>query len=245
MYIMDFLGMLGIPLVPVHRFPENAPVIFLPAQAAADPDLLDHVNKAGARGAQLILTTNLLIASRRGDELARMAGVDPNLQSRPMRAQLAPESQGEKIAIDLESPIEGKAGHGNIVCTSGDRKVALLIVDETPQSRIALLNTHTYSQADFDAVGEVLLCPRPPGLISLEGPPLAALRKAFRGATSPIFDGPSGVTFHPFWATGDAGFVVQNFNAQPASVTVGLRNLTIPARGRVWVQEAQRETPSP
>jgi hypothetical protein len=46
MFIMDFLGMLGIPLVPVHKFPTDAPVIFLPAQAAADPDLPDHFIKA-------------------------------------------------------------------------------------------------------------------------------------------------------------------------------------------------------
>ena len=277
MYIMDFLGMLGIPLVPVHRFPENAPVIFLPAQAAADPDLLDHVNKAGARGAQLILTTNLLIASRRGDELARMARVDPNLQSKPMRAQLAPESQGEKIAIDLESPIEGKAGHGNIVCTSGDRKVALLIVDETPQSRIALLNTHTYSQADFDAVGEVLLCPRPLGLLAIQGPALTALREAFGNGTAALqelgiaaFDGPSCVTFHPFGSSGQSGCIIQNFNDRPVNVTVTVQarkgtpgqfaeafsgkpipirtaqagnrtalDLTVPARGRVWVRGVQ------
>ena len=48
MYIMDFLGMLGIPLVPVHKFPESAPVIFLPAQSASDPYLLNHIKKARA-----------------------------------------------------------------------------------------------------------------------------------------------------------------------------------------------------
>ncbi len=236
MYIMDFLGMLGIPLVPVHRFPENSPVIFLPAQAAADPNLLDRVNKARSRGAQLILTANLLIAYRRGDELARMAGVDPNIQSKPMRAQLAGESQSEKAAIDLESPIEGKAGPGNIVCTSGDKKLSLLTVNQTPPrllaedksgGRVALLNTHTYSQADFDAVGEVLLCPRPLGLLAMDGPALAALREAFgNGAAAlqelgiPTFDGPNCVTFHPFGSSGRAGCVIQNFNDEPVNVTV-------------------------
>ena len=230
MYIIDFLGMLGIPLVPVHRFPENAPVIFLPAQAAADPNLIDHVNKARNRGAQLILTTNLLIASRRSGELARMAGVDPNVQSKPMRAQLAQESQNEKAAIDLESPIEGKAGPGNIVCTSGDKKFSLLIVNETPRGRVALLNTHTYSQADFDAVHEVLLCPRPLGLLAMDGPALAALREAFgNGAAAlqelgiPTFDGPSCVTFHPFGSSGRTGCVIQNFNDGPVNVTIALQ----------------------
>jgi len=230
MYIMDFLGMLGIPLVPVHRFPENAPVIFLPAQAAADPNLLDHVSKARNRGAQLILTTNLLIASRRSGELARMAGVDPNIQSEPMRAQLAGESQTEKAAIDLESPIEGKAGPGNIVCTSGDKKLSLLTVNETPRGRVALLNTHTYSQADFDAVHEVLLCPRPLGLLAMDGAVLAALREAFgNGAAAlqklgiPAFDGPNCVTFHPFGSSGGAGCVIQNFNDGPVNVTITLQ----------------------
>ena len=149
------------------------------------------------------------------------------------------------MTVDLEAPLETTARSGDVVCTAGGKTLLLLRTVSTPSGSISLLNTHTYNQADFDAVGEVLLCPRPLGLLSLDGPPLAALRKAFRGATSPIFDSPSGVTFHPFSATGDAGFMVQNFNAQEASVTAGTRHVTIPARGRVWVQDAQRETLSP
>ena len=48
MYLMDFLGMLGIPIVPVYQFPEEAPVVLLPTQAASDPDLLTHVHNARA-----------------------------------------------------------------------------------------------------------------------------------------------------------------------------------------------------
>lgn len=228
MYIMDFLGMLGIPLIPVHTFPKKAPVIFLPAQSAADPNLMDHVTKARDRGAQLIVTTNLLIASRHDDKLARMVGVNPNIQSRPIRAQLAQDTQSEDITIDLESSIEGKAGPGNIVCMAGDKKLALLMVNETPRGGIALLNTHTYSQADFDAVGEVLLCPRPLGLLDLEGAALSALREAFGNNTAvlskvgiPSFDGPGCVTFHPLDSSGSC--VVQNFNDRPVDVTVSMQ----------------------
>ncbi len=98
MYIMDFLGMLGIPIIPVHEFPEDAPVIFLPAQAAADPDLLGKIKTARARGARLIFTTSLLIASAQGDELAQMAGVNPDLRSKPIRAMLAQESGSKGVA---------------------------------------------------------------------------------------------------------------------------------------------------
>ncbi len=262
MYIMDFIGMLGVPLIPVHTFPRSAPVIFLPAQAAADPNLLAHVNQARKRGAQLILTTSLLIACRDG-KLAQMAGIDPNIQSEPVRARLA-GTNGTDVTVDLESPIEGRAGRGNILCTFGDKQLALLTVSETPSGRIALLNTHTYSQADFDAAGEVLLCPRPLGLLEINGPALSTLRTAFGGAA---FEGPSCVTYHPFGPAGSGNCVIQNFNETAVNVTVAVRiqgdkpgrfvdgfsgqpigaraaksdsrvilNLSIPARGRVWVQ---------
>ena len=264
MYIMDFLGMLGIPLVPVHKFPSDAPVIFLPAQAAADPDLMGHVNKALTKGAQLVITTNLLIASPDGYELARMVGVDPNIQSRPTSARLMQENGKENVIIDLESPIEGKITPGNVVCTSGDKQLVLLQVSKTPHGRIALLNTHTYSQTDFDAVGEVLLCPRPLGLLELNGPELSAFRKAFGGTD---FDGPNCVTYHPFGPACSGNCVIQNFNDTSVNVRVSVNidkdkpgkfieafsqkpipirttgsennislDLTIPARSRIWIR---------
>jgi len=273
MYIMDFLGMLGIPLVTVHKFPTEAATIFLPAQAAADPDLLSHINKARSKGAELIFTTNLLIASPDGDKLAGMVGLGTDIESNPIRGRLIQQSGKTDIYIDLESPIEDDAGPRNIVCTSGDKQLALLTVRETASGRIALrkeslglLNTHTYSQADFDAVGEVLLCPKPLGLLDINGPALSALREAF-GITT--FDGPSCVTYHPF--DSDRGnCVIQNFNDEPVDIVVtarsrkdesdkfidaftqklisirktGIKNkivlqLTIPARGRIWIRCAE------
>jgi hypothetical protein len=271
MYLMDFLGMLGIPLIPVHQFPEAAPVVLLPAQAAADPDLLNHAKRAMAKGTHVIVTTSLLIALSQGGELARMVGVDPNIQSSPIRASCTTEVT--EAMIDLESPIETAARPGDVVCTAAGKTLLLLRTVSTPNGTVSLLNTHTYSQTDFDAVSEVLLCPRPLGLLSLDGPPLSALRSAFRGAAGTILDGPSGVTFHPFSGSSDLGFVVQNFNTRDVSVSVRVAavpggpvdftdrfagkllpfhttdsgaavevDLTIPARGRAWVQEASHET---
>jgi hypothetical protein len=148
------------------------------------------------------------------------------------------------------------------VCTSGDKQLALLTVSKTPRGRIALLNTHTYSQADFDAVGEVLLCPRPLGLLEINGPALSALREAFGGTT---FEGPSCVTYHPFGSAGSGSCVIQNFNDKAVNVTVNIEkdksnefveafskrpipvrttesknhialDLTIPARSRIWIR---------
>ena len=239
MYIMDFLGMLGIPLVPVHKFPENAPVIFLPAQAASDPYLLNHIKKARARGAYLIITTSLLIASPDADELKRIAGISSKIKSEPIRARLlssSPKTQNFEntdAMINLESPIEAEPRATNIVCTAGGKQLVLLSVNETPSGRIALLNTHTYNQADFDAVGEVLLCPRPMGLLDMEGSALSAFRAIFgnRMITEnnntispkpllPVLDGPACVTIHPF---DEGNCVVQNFNDEEVRVAVTIQ----------------------
>ncbi len=236
MYIMDFLGMLGIPLVPVHKFPESAPVIFLPAQAASDPYLLNHINKARARGAYLIITTSLLIASPDADELMRIVGIGPEIKSEPIRARLlsfSPKTrnfENTDAMINLESPVEAGPGTTDIVCTAGGKKFVLLSVYETPGGRIALLNTHTYNQADFDAVGEVLLCPRPLGLLDMAGYALSAFRAVFgnrmitennRTITPeplmPVLDGPACITIHPF---DDGNCVVQNFNDEEVRVAV-------------------------
>lgn len=253
MYLMDFLGMLGIPLAPVHTFPENAPVIFLPAQAATDPDLHEHVKKARARGAHLVVTTNLLIAWPRGRELAAALNIDPDLKSAPLQAQAG------EVVLDLESPIEVTPRVGDVTCTDGTRQLLLL----RTVGDLSLLNTHTYNQADFDKVGEVLLCPRRLGLLSLESAALSALRRAFNGGALPIFAGQTSVTHHPFVGAAEGACVVQNFNDEAVEVSlvlpaerIGLVDrfsdapisaravrvenavrltFSVPARDRVWV----------
>ncbi|MGE5294318.1 MAG: hypothetical protein ACM3VT_05770 [Solirubrobacterales bacterium] len=283
MYIMDFLGMLGIPLVPVHEFPESAPVMFLPAQAAADPDLLPHVRAALDGGADVIVTASLLIALPQGGELARMVGVDPNLVSRPALGKFVSDDDSttrREMKVDVESPIESKGEPGDLVCKVDGKRVLFLRTRSAGNGRVSLLNTHTFSQTDFDAVGEVLLCPRPLGLLSMEGTPLVRLRSLFsdgtpqrstsspsaRGAKAALL-GPSCVTLHQLSTTNGPNFVVQNFNDAEVAVSVAIPhdketparfidrfseceipllhdsrtsslmlNLSIPARGRIWVQ---------
>lgn len=253
MYLMDFLGMLGIPLVPVHAFPEKAPVIFLPAQAATDPDLHEHIRKARARGAHLVVTTNLLIACPQGRELATALGLDSDLESAPVRA--ACRTGVGEVTIDLESPIEVTPRAGDVICTDRMRELLLL----RTAGKLSLLNTHTYNQADFDAVGEVLLCPRQLGLLSLKGPALSKFRAAFACGKRLAFEGPAGVAYHPFAdAAGGAG-VIQNFNDTAVDVSLippgkggrfidrfsgttistddrGQLKMTIPGRSRLWLQ---------
>jgi hypothetical protein len=224
MFLIDYLGMLGIPLVPVHEFPENAPVILLPAHAAADSQLLARVRKAQDHGARLIFTTNLLIASSESRQLTRLAGLTQELRSQPLRAQPMSAAStppgATDVTVDLESPLEVAADPGNILCTAEGRRHALLVSAQMPANRVVVLNTHTFNQADFDAVGEVLLCPRPLGLLMLNGEPLRVLRAAFRSEQDVVFDGPSCVTWQPLQDSSAGNCVVQNYNDHAVQVTL-------------------------
>ena len=73
LYLMEYLPMVGLPIVPVAKFPAGWPVIFLGSQAAADKDLLASMKRELAQGTTLVVTPALL---RRIDpEAAEMAGV--------------------------------------------------------------------------------------------------------------------------------------------------------------------------
>jgi hypothetical protein len=135
--------------------------------------------------------------------------------------------------VDIESPIKALPGLAAIRCSAAGKELVLL-TRNTPVSggSMALLNTHTFNQADFDAVGEVLLCPRRLGLQDLPEPALTALRAAFhprkararaalhgRNQTVPVFSGPGSVCFHPL-AGDQVSFVVQNFNDQAVDVQI-------------------------
>ena len=72
-YLMDYLAMLGLPIVPVSKFPAGAPVIMLGSHAAEEPDLVAAMKRELAHGGTLILTPALL---RRVDaKVAELAGV--------------------------------------------------------------------------------------------------------------------------------------------------------------------------
>ena len=229
MYLIDFLGMLGIPVVPVHKFPEDASTILLPAHAAADPYLLTRVREAHDRGARLILTASLLSIVPEANQLAPLLGLAQGMPSQPFSAQVMSVSptgalrQATGVTVDLESPLEIEAGSADILCSSGGKQYGLLVTSKVPASRMVVLNTHTFSQADFDAVGEVLLCPRPVGLLAMTGQPLQALRAAFHDPNAAVMEGPSCVTLHALQGDGVASYFIQNFNQRPVEVT-----LTIP-----------------
>jgi hypothetical protein len=70
-WIADWLGMVGIPLVPAHRFPPSAStaksapyVAFFPVQAAHDPKFADEAARYLANGGRAIFTAHAVAAAK-------------------------------------------------------------------------------------------------------------------------------------------------------------------------------------
>ncbi len=59
-FLMDYLGMLGIPIVPVAEYPSKSRAVILGVQAAHDPALISKVTAHLRTGAHIAMTASLL-----------------------------------------------------------------------------------------------------------------------------------------------------------------------------------------
>lgn len=57
--VFDFIGMLGIPCVPTHVFPGDAPAIFLSIHATKDPNLVEELHDYFKTGRPVLMTDGL------------------------------------------------------------------------------------------------------------------------------------------------------------------------------------------
>jgi hypothetical protein len=209
LYIMDFLGMLGVPLVPVSEFPTDAREIILPTQAASDPDIASKVDAAIDRGTTLILTAGFL---------ANAQGLPWTIASDPVKAEsVINPTTTKRTAVEnltLESREGPRGFKRKLMAEAEGQRYPFLSVGQKEASTLIFLNVHTYSQADFDAVGETLLSPRPLSLLDLPMDAFTPLRMRLgQIGPKPWLDAPARVTFQPL---GDSSWFLLNNSAQPA-----------------------------
>lgn len=260
LYVMDHVGMLGVPLVPTHRFPADARVLFLPTQAAADKSIGEKVKKALESPRTVVFTAGFLAASAPEDELWKLAGLNGPVSLDPKRTTTILHRDEQ---MTLEHPI-GIAAH----LDPGDAEVLLTV--DTPTgpvpyltayprrgNYVAVLNCYTYSQDDFDAVGEVLLSPARLGMLEVPETWANTLRQVFNFRLRLTLTGPARVTLQPL-DNGDC--VVQNYTFDPVTVSLSspkllgdvkeywgrdiersgqMLRVTIPARNRAWLRVAE------
>lgn len=227
LYLMDFMGMLGVPLVPMAAFPSEAKALFLPVQAAADPGGFSKLQEYLSRGGRAIVTAGFL---ERVPEAVALAGVEPVLFEHIQASAIMANGEPVPVPHGLDLAALLKPGDTEVLLEAivDAAPVAFLTRRRVQGGEICVLNCHTFSQADFDAVGEVLLAPRPLGLLELPQPAADTLRAAFSEPLGLMLEAPARVSMQPL---GERALFIQNYNETP--VTIALRAPAITA-GAPW-----------
>lgn len=257
MYILDFIGMLGIPVVPVSSFPEDSGSLFIPAYGAKDAAIAEKVEAAVAAGRHVIVTTGLLSEATGGDRLARLAGLGNVPTITPLRTETVRSAVEMAVprGLDLGGYLDVDTAEVLLEALVEGHPVPYLTTQRAGEGQISVLNIHMFTQEDFDVVNEVLLPPRNLGLLDIPQAWANTLRQHFGGGGEVLTDAPTRVTIQPM---GDAGWFIQNYNNTPAQITLGgedtplgalrdgfsgepllqkgnIMQRSIPARSRLWV----------
>lgn len=215
LYIMDIIGMFGIPLTPVSSYPQSSETFFLPTQAAEDPDIVARVLKSHGQGKRIIMTAGFLSAVDDQGKLAELAGViKPKIQALSAD-QIIIDGEGVVLERPLDMEADMVINDADILLEARADDFLIPFLTQSNDKQIYVLNTHTFSEADFKAVGEVLLCPRPLGLLDLPKSWANTIRSVFNYQLDAMLDAPTRVTMQPL-QNGD--FVLHNYNRNETEV---------------------------
>ncbi|MEQ9581054.1 MAG: hypothetical protein RIM68_02685, partial [Arenibacter sp.] len=122
--------------------------------------------------------------------------------------------------LDLEATLEIKNAIAMLEVKWGNSTVPFLT--KSIDGQLYVLNSHTFSEADFKAVGEVLLCPRPLGLLDLPTSWANVLRSVFNEQLQIALEAPTRITMQPL-ENGDV--ILHNYNQKDVELQLnGLDN---------------------
>ena len=103
--VFDFIGMLGLPLVPCHEFPVDAPAAFFSVHAMKDPELPARLARFIASGKPVLLTDGLA-AQLVGKVNLTAANVHTiAVASEPKRLLELPQKELDSLRLPLLRPL--------------------------------------------------------------------------------------------------------------------------------------------
>lgn len=216
LYIMDYIGMLGISLVPDSKYPENAKVVFLPTQAATDSTVVEKAISSLQTGAKLILTTGFIANAKEGGKLTGIAGIQFPLRTEKGTSWLIDHDTTDSLKFPLQTDFKIEPNNAQVILQTGGKQSTPFLV-RNPAGNVFIMNTHTFSQEDFDAVGEVLLCPRQLGLLELPKSWINEIRSAFHDDGLPVLNAPSRISLQQF---NNDDFVIHNYNLENTAINI-------------------------
>ena len=230
LYLMDYLGMIGFPILPESSFPERT-VVFLGAQAAADNQIMAKVRNHLSRGGYLIMTPAFL--RQAGGDASKLAGVESGQITKP---DVASSIKIESNIIALGKPLELDS---SVIASSAKvlqyaqtqtKLLPFFTYKSADQGMIFVLNVRTFEEQDFRVVGEWLLCPRTRGITELPQPVMDNLRQALFKPLNIRFEAPSGVGIYLF----GKAYCLYNFQDNSISVTLDAHKMELKPHSMHW-----------
>jgi hypothetical protein len=232
LYLADYLGMIGLPVLPQARYPEYARVAFLPVQAAGDKTLVDKMRRHLKRGAILIVTPALVRAV--GEKAAALAGIDPGPKSLPASAravQLGSDPLALETPLEIDADVEARNCEVRASAMAAEQSVPLLTRRVIGGGEVWVLNVRTFSAQDFQG-GERLLAPRQLGWPRIPQALADFIRASFLTPLGEVFGAPAGVELVLF----EKGSCVYNFHNEPVRIQWGEDSRELPANAWSWRQ---------
>ena len=217
LYLFDYVGMWGVSLVPESSYPVDNKVVFLPTQAATDNDIYERVKKSLEGGSKIIMTAGFLSKAAEGEKFAGLVGVKWPLKE--MKSEIESIQLTDslfKLQVSLKTDYILVPDDCEILLKPSDKSNNPYLLSNK-EKNIYVINTHTFSQEDFAAVGEHLLAPRPLCLVEMPREWVNTIREAFHEEGDPVIDAPARVTVQKL---SDGSLVIHNYNQEPVDVTI-------------------------
>lgn len=218
LFLADYLGMLGLPIVPVAAYPDNSRVVFLAAHAASDPDIESLVKRHLRRGANVILTPSFLRKSGRwAQEIS--GAVATGLTGLGKFGE--DNSADNSAALEIDASLASTTARILSEVDCNGRIVPLLTQRQVGPGQVLVLNIRSFSDTDYRGTGEYLLPPTELGWTRVPQQVLDPLRATLLRPLGIRLDAPAGVIM---CVRGKASFIY-NANDEKAMVRLGSKRL--------------------
>lgn len=232
LYLADYLGMLGLPVLPEARFPERPEMLFLGAQAAADPDVVAKLHSRLAKGATCVGTPAFLrLAGPAAQELAGVATGEFPEPAVVVSAERGATREPLPRGLEVDRAVTVTQARLRLAGATRTSSVPLLTERQVGRGRLFVLNLRTFSDADFQAGDEWLLSPSRLGWPELPGAVADPLRRALLRSLRVRFDAPAGVGLQLFAKAA----CLYNFRDEATVVRFQGARLTLPAHDFRWI----------
>jgi hypothetical protein len=143
--VFDFVGMIGLPLVPCHQFPSDAKAAFFSVHALKDPDLVLKLSRFIKAGKPMLVTDGL--AARLKDRVWLEA---PNVHILPVKGDpksllQLPQAEVDSLRAPLLKPFKAVFGAPNQVSLYLFRDGSWVVENFSDREATARLSGHSFS----------------------------------------------------------------------------------------------------